>query len=92
MPSEILNKIIQTARKYKIEKLYLFGSASESDNFRDIDLACEGFNGWKMFTFAGELENELGLNVDIVTLDIEDDFTKLIKNKLKLIYDEKGTH
>lgn len=92
MSSEILNKIIETARKYKIRKLYLFGSAAENADFRDIDLACEGFNGWKMFTFAGELENELGMNVDIVTLDLEDEFTGLIKPKLKLIYDEAGTY
>jgi len=88
MKEEILNKIILTAKKYNIKKLYLFGSASENDNYRDIDLASEGISGWDLFRFAGDLENELIVNVDVVELENQTSFTKAIRPKLKLLYEQ----
>ena len=88
MNKELINKIIDKAIQYKIQKLYLFGSALESENFRDIDLACEGLFGWDLFRFAGDLEVELSKNVDVVGLEYESSFTKAIKPKLKLLYEK----
>jgi predicted nucleotidyltransferase len=88
MKEEILNKIISTAKKYNIKRLYLFGSAAETDSYRDIDLASEGISGWDLFRFAGDLENELIVNVDVVELENETSFTKAITPKLKLLYEQ----
>ena len=89
MTEEVINKIINKAKAYKIKKLYLFGSAAESENYRDIDLASEGLYGWDLFRFAGDLEIDLMKNVDIVSIENETPFIKAILPKLKLLY-EKG--
>ena len=87
MSKDILDKIILKAKEYGARKLYLFGSSAESETFRDIDVACSGIRGWNLFRFAGELENELGFNIDIVNIDKESDFVKRIKLGMKLIYE-----
>lgn len=87
MSKEVLNKIISKAREYRVKKVFLFGSSVQGEDYRDIDIACSGLNGWNVFRFAGELENELGVNVDVVSLDKESDFVTMIKPKLKLIYE-----
>ena len=89
MNKELINKIIDKAIQYNIKKLYLFGSAAESENFRDIDLACEGLLGWDLFRFAGDLELEISKNVDVIDLDNESLFTKAIRPKLKLLYEKR---
>lgn len=87
MDQEVLNKIISKSKEYGVRKLFLFGSALESDNYKDIDLACSGLIGFNIFRLAGELENELEINVDIVSIDKESAFVKLIKRNMKLIYE-----
>jgi predicted nucleotidyltransferase len=85
MSEEILDKILTKSKKYGIRKLFLFGSALESDSYKDIDLACSGLTGFNIFRFAGELENEIEMNVDIVNIDKESAFVNLIKPNMKLI-------
>jgi len=76
-----IEKIISTAKAYGATRLILFGSAVENpDAARDIDVACAGVNGWKLFELAGKLEEELGIPLDIVPLDHSTRFTKHIEN------------
>jgi hypothetical protein len=56
----------------------------------DIDIACDGIQGWKLYEFAGEVENELHIPIDIVPLNPPDDFTRLIETKGKVLYDFRG--
>jgi predicted nucleotidyltransferase len=87
MKKEIINKIIAKSKEYKVRKLFLFGSALENENFKDLDLACSGLIGFNIFRFAGELENELDINVDIINIDKKSAFSEIIKPNMRLIYE-----
>lgn len=57
------------AKEYGATQMILFGSALESPaEARDIDLACGGVTGWKLFELAAQLENALHINFDVVSL------------------------
>ncbi len=86
MPLNILNIIISKAKEFGIKKLYLFGSAAESENFRDIDLACEGLKGVNLLLFAGEIE--ILMNVDVIDIEEDNPFNRVIRQKLKLLYEQ----
>ncbi len=88
MPLNILNIIISKAKEFGIKKLYLFGSAAETENFRDIDLACEGLKGLNLLLFAGEIENEILMNVDVIDIEEDNPFNRVIRPKLKLLYEQ----
>jgi len=54
----------------------LFGSALESpDTARDLDLACD-IPGMQIFAFAGRLEDEPGLSVEVIPLTPASAFTR----------------
>lgn len=75
-----LEKIISIARTYGAKKLILFGSAKENmENSRDIDLACDGVSGWKLYEFAAKLEDELGDSFDVISLTPSTKFTRHIE-------------
>ncbi|MEW6606122.1 MAG: nucleotidyltransferase domain-containing protein [bacterium] len=79
---EQIEKTIAIAKKYGAKKLILFGSVlEESGQARDIDLACDGIDGWKLFEFGGILEQELHLSVDIIPLKPGTRFTRYIETK-----------
>ncbi len=81
-----IEKIISLARAYGATRLILFGSAAEMQKeARDIDLACEGVEGWKLYEFAAKLEEELETNLDIVPLSPPTRFTKHIEAKGKVL-------
>ena len=81
-----IEKIISMAKAYGATRLILFGSAVENpDAARDIDVACAGVNGWKLFELAGKLEEELGVPLDIVPLDPSIRFTKHIENRGRVL-------
>ena len=82
-----LQKAISLAKKYGVGKLVLFGSALESpDTARDLDLACD-IPGMKIFAFAGRLEDELGLSVDVIPLTPASAFTRSIVQHGKVLYE-----
>ncbi|MGA1841611.1 MAG: nucleotidyltransferase family protein [bacterium] len=75
------------AKEFGIKKLILFGSALEdSEKARDLDLACDGLSGWKIFEFGAKVEEELRITVDIVPLNPATRFTQYIEKKGKVIY------
>lgn len=81
-----IDKIVALARAYGATRLILFGSAAEMPKeARDIDLACEGVEGWKLYEFAAKLEEELETNLDIVPLSPPTRFTKHIEAKGKVL-------
>lgn len=74
------DKIASLAKEYGATKLVLFGSAQESpDSARDIDLACDGIAGWKLYELAARLEDELNVPLDLVPLTPPTRFTLLIE-------------
>lgn len=60
--------------------MILFGSALDpSRTPRDLDFACRGIKGWKIFGFGAVLEDRLDMPVDVVPLDEPNAFTRLIE-------------
>ncbi|HIJ97227.1 MAG TPA: nucleotidyltransferase domain-containing protein [Desulfuromonadales bacterium] len=77
-----LEKITALAELYGTTRLYLFGSALDNpDEARDIDLACDGISGWKLYELAARLENELNIPFDVVPLSPPNKFTRLIEQR-----------
>lgn len=83
-----IEKIIDLAKSYGATRLILFGSSVETpDEARDIDIACDGVQGWKLYELAARLEDELGTSLDIVALTPPSKFTEYIKTKGRVLYD-----
>ena len=84
--NEHINKIVAIGKRYGATRLILFGGVvTRSENTRDIDLACDGIQGWKLYEFAARLEEELHNPVDIVPLSPPSRFTKYIEKKGKAL-------
>jgi predicted nucleotidyltransferase len=81
-----IKKIIELAKFYGATRLILFGGALEKQKkARDIDLACDGVYGWKLYEFAARLEDDMGTSIDIVSLSPPTRFTKYIEAKGKVL-------
>jgi len=81
-----IDKITSLARSYGAKRLILFGSAvEEPDQARDIDIACDGVPGWKIFELAARLEEELRMPLDLISLTPPSRFTKYIESKGKVL-------
>ena len=79
---EKLDKITSLAKGYGATRLILFGSANENpDTARDVDLACDGVPGWKLYELAAKLEDEVHLPLDLVSLTPPNRFTALIERR-----------
>lgn len=76
----LIEKIVSMSKAYGATRLILFGSAADRpEEARDIDLACDGVPGWKLYELAARLEEELDTPLDIVPLSPPTHFTKLIE-------------
>ncbi len=73
--------IIECAKRYKVPLLYLFGSAVESEEYNDIDLAVKGIKPELFFKFYAELLNNLNKHVDLVDLSDESLFNQIIQER-----------
>ncbi|KAB2836725.1 MAG: DNA polymerase III subunit beta [Candidatus Brocadia sp.] len=81
-----LERIVALAKVYGAKRLILFGSSlSTPDEARDIDIACDGIPGWKLYEFAAKLEEELHTTLDIVPLSPSTLFTRLIETRGKVL-------
>jgi len=81
-----IDKIVQLAKVYGATRLILFGSAMETpQTARDIDLACDGIPGWKLYELAAKIEDELDVSLDIVSLTPSTRFTKNIEKRGKIL-------
>lgn len=82
-PSKI-DKIVQLAKTYGAIRLILFGSAIDSpQTARDIDIACDGIPGWKLFELAAKIEDELDIPLGMIPLPPASRFTQNIEKKGK---------
>lgn len=81
---EQFDKITSLAKSYGATRLILFGSAQDSpDTARDIDLACDGISGWKLYELAARLEDEINVPLDLVPLTPPNRFTRMIERRGK---------
>jgi predicted nucleotidyltransferase len=76
----VLDNAVETAKEYGATELILFGSGlDESLDARDIDLACRGVDGWKLYGLGAALEERLRMPVDLVPLDEPSRFGRWIE-------------
>jgi len=88
IPDALIERCVATARQFGVKRLILFGSALDApETARDVDLACEGVNGWDIFRLGARLEEELGVNVDLVPLSPGDKFSQRILRLGRVIYE-----
>lgn len=91
LPSYI-ERAIEIARAYGATRLILFGSALEApDKARDLDLACDGVRGWKLYELGARLEEELRMPVDLVPLSPPTPFTRRIERTGRVLYEAGRT-
>lgn len=70
-------RIKQLAEEYGGTRLILFGSILENpSDARDIDLACDGIPGRKLYEFAAKLEDELRVPFDVMPLSPSNRFSR----------------
>jgi len=85
-----LDHCTEIAKEFGATRLILFGSALESPaTARDIDLACEGVDGWRLFELGARLEEEVGVEVDLIPLRPEERFCRYVARKGRVLY-ERG--
>ncbi len=78
--------ITKLARRYKVRKIFLFGSSLVSKKARDIDLAVEGVPAKHFFRFYGDLLFSLPKPVDLIDLTKDSKFTRLVRREGLAIY------
>jgi uncharacterized protein len=82
----ILTNAVLIARRFGAKRLLLFGSARENPaEAHDLDLACAGVPGWKLFELSSALEETLGVPLDLVPLDSPTPFTLLIEKRARVL-------
>jgi predicted nucleotidyltransferase len=81
-----IERAIALAKAYGATRLILFGSAAIApDRARDLDLACDGVSGWKLYELGARLEEELRIPLDLVPLSPPNRFTRLIEKRGKIL-------
>ena len=81
-----LDRAIALAKTYGVTRLILFGSAlSRPEQAHDLDLACDGVAGWKLYELGARLEEELQVPLDLVPLTPSTRLTQLIQRRGKVL-------
>jgi predicted nucleotidyltransferase len=81
-----IERAVDVAKAYGATRLILFGSAAENPaEARDLDLACDGVLGWRLYELGGRLEEELQAVVDVVALSPPTPFTRLVERRGKML-------
>jgi predicted nucleotidyltransferase len=79
---EQLHRAVEIAEAFGATRLILFGSAAaEPEQAKDIDLACDGVAGWKLFELGARLEEELKVPLDLIPLSPPNRFTRIIERR-----------
>ncbi|WP_457943405.1 nucleotidyltransferase family protein [Caproiciproducens sp. LBM24188] len=91
---EIKNTVQPIAKKYGVERVYLFGSYARGDANQDSDIDLRIDKGKLRGMFAlcrlyTELEEALNMKVDMLTTgSLDEDFLNKIKDEEVLLYAE----
>jgi predicted nucleotidyltransferase len=84
---EAIDKAVEISKKLGASKIVLFGSSvDDPSSANDMDLAVSGLNGWDIIRLAARLEDELKLNVDVISLEPQNKFVSHILNYGKVLY------
>lgn len=87
---EIQKIVSQLAIKYEVDRVFLFGSYARGEETpeSDIDFRVDMENSptWSYFNFFSDLQEHLGISVDLVETDGMPDYllTEVKKDEVKL--------
>ncbi len=83
---EQIDIIVSVAKAYGATRVILSGSSvSSPQKAKDIDIACDGVQGWKLYEFASQLEEKLHTTLDIVSLTPPTRFFRRIQTQGKIL-------
>lgn len=87
-----IKKTLEIVERNGVKKLVLFGSCTiDTNNARDIDLALSGVPRGMFFRIMGILIKELKNPIDVVDLDLADEYLKKrIIESGKILYESRG--
>ncbi|MES3630756.1 MAG: hypothetical protein PPP56_11390 [Longimonas sp.] len=86
-----LDDAVAIARRYGASRVMLFGRAqSNPDAAHDLDLAIGGVPGWDFYKLAAEIDAALPVPVDVIPLEPESTFTRRVRERGRVIYDEES--
>jgi predicted nucleotidyltransferase len=78
--------IARIAGRYRVKRIFIFGSSLGKKKARDIDLAVEGLRQKDFFKFYGDLLFSLPKPIDVIDLSKDSKFTRLIRQEGLPIY------
>ena len=78
--------ILKYAKKYNLSTVILFGSCVDRENPNDIDIGIKGIEPELFFRFYGDLLLEVTMPIDVVNLDKDNSFNKLIEREGMKLY------
>ena len=78
--------ILSYAKKYRLTKVILFGSAKVQSEPKDIDLGIRGINPAVFFEFCWQVYRDVSKPVDIIDLENDSLFTRLIEQDGLVLY------
>ena len=78
--------ILKYAKKYNLSTVILFGSSVNREEANDIDIGIKGIKPELFFEFYGELLLEIPKPLDIINLDKDDPFNKLVEREGIILY------
>ena len=78
--------ILKYAKKYGVGIAILFGSCLYCDDPNDIDIGIMGIDPENFFKFYGELLFEIPERIDIVNLDKDNLFNRLVEKEGMKVY------
>ena len=78
--------ILKYAKKYNLRTVILFGSCLDREDPNDIDIGIRGIKPELFFEFYGELLLEITMPIDVVNLDKENSFNKLVEKEGMKLY------
>ncbi len=88
----VLKKIPELLREYGAKRILLFGSMVDTpETARDIDVAVEGIPLNRPLRAGVELEEELGVPVDLVSMENQPRFAQIIQQYGRVLYEEGTT-
>lgn len=82
------HSIIESAIRYGIKKVYLFGSVLYTDYAKanDIDLGIIGIKSGSYFNFVVDVSDRVSKNIDVIDMEINPKFAHFIEKEGTVLY------
>ena len=81
-----IEKAIALAKDFGATRLVLSGSALvDLAQAHDLDLACDGVDGWELYELGARIEEELNTPLDLVPLSPPTRFSRYIERTGKVL-------